>query len=167
MTIDNFAARLKQANLTSHNDIWYYWSCKKADDELLNLNKKITSNKSKLLLVENELNELSEKGTTKDLTNKYSIFTGAKNFSSGVLQNYLVFISFNKYIKFLHKTQEISLRKSKGMSEESIKNPPGSDNNFSPSLVNPCPLPDLKFNRHCLINNNISVFRKVINRYIS
>ena len=53
------------------------------------------------------------------------------------------------------------------MSEESIKNPPGSDNNFSPSLVNPCPLPDLKFNRHCLINNNISVFRKVINRYIS
>ena len=117
--------------------------------------------------MENELNELSEKGTTKDLTNKYSIFTGAKNFSSGVLQNYLVFISFNKYIKFLHKTQEISLRKSKGMSEESIKNPPGSDNNFSPSLVNPCPLPDLKFNRHCLINNNISVFRKVINRYIS
>ena len=107
--------------------------------KFLNKTQEISLRKSKLLLVGNELNELSEKGAKKDLTNKYSIFNGAKYFSSGVLQNYLVFISFNKYIKFLNKTQKISLRKSKGMSKESIKNPPGSDNNFSPSLVNSYP----------------------------
>ena len=37
----------------------------------------------------------------KDLINKYSIVNGKKGFSSGVLQNYLVFISAHKYIKFL------------------------------------------------------------------
>ena len=51
------------------------------------------------MLVENELNELSEKikaisakGLTKDLINAFSIFNGAKYFSSGLFQNYLVFI---------------------------------------------------------------------------
>ena len=50
------------------------------DDKLKILNKKVTSNKTKYLLVENDLNELSErvkaistKGLTKDLINKNSI----------------------------------------------------------------------------------------------
>ena len=47
------------------------------DDKLKNLNKKVTSNKTKHVLVENELNELSKKveamstkGLIKDLINK-------------------------------------------------------------------------------------------------
>ena len=36
------------------------------DDKLKNLNKKVTSNKTKHVLVENELNELSEELSAKD-----------------------------------------------------------------------------------------------------
>ena len=53
------------------------------------------------------------------------------------------------------------------MSEESIKNPPGSDNNFAPNLINSYRLPNAKFSENCLINNNTSASRKVINLQIS
>ena len=62
--------------------------------------------KSKQILGENKLSELSEevkaistKGLTKDLLNKSSILNGAKYFSSGILQNYLVFISTKSDMK--------------------------------------------------------------------
>ena len=62
--------------------------------------KNVTSNK-------NELNELSEKvkvtstnELTKDLINKFSILNGAKYFSSGTFQNYLLFTPAKKYIKY-------------------------------------------------------------------
>ena len=42
---------------------------------------------------------ISTKGLTKDLLNKSSIRNGAKYFSSGIFQNYLVFIAVKKYIK--------------------------------------------------------------------
>ena len=77
------------------------------DDKLKNLNIKVTSNKAKHVLVENELNELSNKVeaiSTKEITNdwinKCKILNGIKHFSSGILQNYLVFISANKYFTF-------------------------------------------------------------------
>ena len=35
---------------------------------------------------------ISAKGLTKDLINKFSILNGVKYFSSGLFQNYLVFI---------------------------------------------------------------------------
>ena len=53
----------------------------------------------KHILAENELNELSEKvkaisitGLTKNLINQFSILNGAKYFSLGISQNYLVYI---------------------------------------------------------------------------
>ena len=61
------------------------------DDKLNNLNEKVTSNKTKHVLVENELNELwkkadviSTKGLTKNLINGFEILYGTKNFSSGI-----------------------------------------------------------------------------------
>ena len=39
--------------------------------------------------------------------------------------------------------------------------------NFAPTFVDPHVLADLNFNRHCLIKNNISIPKKVINLYIS
>ena len=72
--------------------------------KLISFNKTISSNKTKHVLVENELNELSKeletkttKGLTKDLLNVYNILNGAKYFSSGMLQNYLIFLSTKKY----------------------------------------------------------------------
>ena len=61
------------------------------DDKLNNLNEKVTSNKTKHVLVENELNELSKKadvistkGLTKNLINGFEILYGTKDFSSGI-----------------------------------------------------------------------------------
>ena len=62
------------------------------------------------VLVENELDKPTKKltkGLTKCLINKYRILNGAKCLPSGILQNYLVFISANKYIEFFSKIQQI------------------------------------------------------------
>ena len=53
------------------------------------------------------------------------------------------------------------------MSEENIENLITSDDTFARILVNSYPLQHAKFAGHCLINNNISTFRKKINLYIS
>ena len=62
----------------------------------------------------NELNELSKKvkaistnKLAKDLIGKSSILNGAEYFSSGIFQNYLVFIPAKKQIKYFHATTRI------------------------------------------------------------
>ena len=65
---------------------------------------------------------MSTRGLTKDLINKFSILNGAIYFSSGIFQNYLVFIPAKKYIKYLSGTTWIDLWKSNQMSEEYIEN---------------------------------------------
>ena len=53
------------------------------------------------------------------------------------------------------------------MSEENVESITKLDSNFAPNFVNHHVLPDINFNIHCLINNNISIPKKVINLYIS
>ena len=53
------------------------------------------------------------------------------------------------------------------MSEESIENITKSDSNFAPTFVDHHLLPDTSFTGHCLINNDISIPKNVINLYIS
>ena len=53
------------------------------------------------------------------------------------------------------------------MSEENVESITKSDSNFAPNFVNHHVLPDINFNIHCLINNNISIPKKVLNLYIS
>ena len=48
------------------------------------------------------------------------------------------------------------------MSEENLKNPAGSDDTFTSSLINSYSLSNVKFKGSFLINSNISVFRRVI-----
>ena len=126
------------------------------DDKLNNLNANVTSNKTKHVLVENELNELSKnieaistKGLIKDLINKCNILIGAKYFSLVIFQNYLVFVPDKKYIKYFDGTNQIQLWKSNGMSKESIENITKSKSIFAPTLVNHYILPDINFNGHC------------------
>ena len=71
---ENFAARLAQTNLVTKTDF---------DDKLINLNRKITSNKTKHLLVENELKKLE--------TFDSIYFCGKSHFEDDGTQNYLVF----------------------------------------------------------------------------
>ena len=53
------------------------------------------------------------------------------------------------------------------MSEESLENITKSDRNFAPTFVDHYSLPDINFNGYCLIKDNISVPKTVINLYIS
>ena len=92
------------------------------------------------------------------MLNKYNILNGAKHFSLGLFQNYLVFIPNKKCIKYSNGTIQIYSWKSNGMSEESIEIITKSNSLFAP---------DVMFNGHCLINNNISIPKKVINIYFS
>ena len=61
LTAKDFAARLAQANLASKNDNANFIKKTDLGDELKDLNQNITSHKIKHVLVENELNELSNK----------------------------------------------------------------------------------------------------------
>ena len=58
---ENFAARLKQANLASKSDIANFVNKLDFDNKLWGFNKKINSNETKNVLVENELSKISEK----------------------------------------------------------------------------------------------------------
>ena len=91
-----------------------------------NLNRKITQNKSKHLLVENELNKI------KTFDSGYVI--GKSDFEEDGTQNYLVFQPLNKYFKLITNIDYVSSWKSKGLSSESIKPPTTSDNSLTPAL---------------------------------
>ena len=95
------------------------------------------------------------------MIDKFSILNGAKYFSLGIFQNYLVFIPAKKYIKYFTDTTHIEWWKFNGMSGESTEYISKSDSNFSSTFVDHHLLPDMNFNGHCLIKNNIS--KKLIN----
>ena len=90
---DVFNARIARANLITKRDF---------DDKLSNLNSKITANKSKHLLVENELKEL----ITFDLV----YFIGKSHFEEDGTQNYLIFQPLCKYFKVITNTDYGNLK---------------------------------------------------------
>ena len=97
--------------------------------------------------------------------NGYKIFNYAKYFYSGIFQTYLLFIRAKNCIKYLSHTTQINLWKSNRMLEENIENITKSDSSFAPTFVDHHVLPDINFNAHCLINDDISIPKK-INKYI-
>ena len=101
------------------------------------------------------------------MINKFSIINGTKYFSSGIFQNYLVFIPAEKYIKYFSGITLIDLWKFDEISQENIENLTKSDSNFAPAFVDHHVLPHINFNGHCLIKNNISIPKTVLNLYIS
>ena len=116
LTQYNFTARLVQANLASKNYFANFVKRTNFDDKLQNINKNVTSNKTKHVLIENEANKLpkkveavSQKGLTKDLINKYKILNIANYLSLGILQNYLILIPARKYFRFLVVNQKFVL----------------------------------------------------------
>ena len=101
------------------------------------------------------------------MVNKFSVFNGAKCLSSRISQNYLVFTPAKKSIQYLSGTTRYEFLKSNGMAEENIENITKSDYNFAPTFADHHLLPDIFINGPCLIKNNISIPKKVINLYIS
>ena len=87
LAADVFNARLAQANLVTKTCF---------DAKLLGLNRKITANKTKNLLVENELNKLK--------TFDSSYFIDKSHFEEDGTQTCLVFQPLNKYFKVITNT---------------------------------------------------------------
>ena len=100
------------------------------------------------------------------MINKFSILNGAKHFSSGIFQNYLVFIPAKKHIKFFSGTTQIDSWKPNGISEENVETITKSYSNFAPTFADYHILPDIDFNEHCSINN-VYIPKKVMNLYIN
>ena len=117
LATDVFNARTGQANLITKSDL---------DAKLSSLNRKITSNKIKHLLVENKLNKFK--------TFDSSYFVGKSHFEEDVAKNYLVFQLIVRYLKLITDTNYILSWKSKGLSAESIKPPTTSDNSLTREL---------------------------------
>ena len=104
MTASIFNARLAQANLVKKTDF---------DAKLSNVNRKITSSKTKHLLVENELKKLK--------TFDSSYFIGKSHLGEDGMQNYLVFQPIQRYFKRIVNVGNddcVYYWKSKGLSDE-------------------------------------------------
>ena len=113
LAADIFNARLAQANLRTKTDF---------DAKLSSLDRKITSNKSKHLLVENELKNLK--------TFDSSYFIGKSHFEEDGIKNYLVFQPIQRYFKRIAGAGNgnyIYCWKSKGLSDERINSIKTSD----------------------------------------
>ena len=109
-----------QANLVTKTDF---------DAKLSRLNRKITSNKTNLLLVENELKKLK--------TFDSSYFIGKSHFEEDGTQNYLVFQPMYRYVKKITGVGNgsyIYYWKSKGFSDERIKSIKKCDYGITPYL---------------------------------
>ena len=133
LAADVFNARLAQANLITKTDF---------DAKVSSLNRKITSNKSKHLLVENEFKKLK--------TFHSSYFRGKSHFEEDGTQNYLVVQPLNKYFKLIANTDCVSSWKSKGLSAETFKPPSTSDNSLTPGISYYGTKTRLKFTGSCL-----------------
>ena len=99
------------------------------DAKLSSLNKKITQNQTKHLLVESELSKL------KIFDSGY--FIGKSHFEEDGTKNYLVFQPKYRFFKVFSITQYleyVSEWKSKGLSSESFKAISTSDNSLNPTL---------------------------------
>ena len=110
---------------------------------------------------------ISRKGLTKDLINKFSIHKLNIHFFFRNISKLFNFIPVKKYIKYFSGTTRINSWKSNEISEENIKDITKSDSNFAPTFVDHHLLPDINLHGHCLINNNFSIHKKLINLYIS
>ena len=106
------------------------------------LTEKITENKTKHLLVENELKKL------KTFDSIY--FRGKIHFEEDDTQNYLVFQPIHRYFKVIANKLYISSWKSKRLSDETIKPPVTSDNSLTPLIDYLANKIRLKFSGSCL-----------------
>ena len=120
LAADLFNARLAQANLITKTDF---------DAKLSSLNRKITANKSKHLLVENELNKLK--------TFDSGYFIGKSHFEEDGTQNYLVFQPMYRYFKRIAGVDNgnyIYYWQSKGLSDEKINSIRTLSHSITPNL---------------------------------
>ena len=141
-----FNARLAQADLITKTDF---------DAKLSSLNRKITANKTKHFLHNNDL----------------SCYRGKQYFDEGSSkQNYLVFLSINKHFELnsvVNTADYILSWQSKRLSNESIEPPTTTNNSLTPELNYYGTKTKTKFTGSCLNqSDHIFTHKKVVNIYI-
>ena len=148
-----FTARLAQANLVTKTDF---------DTKLQSFNKRITSNKTKHLLVENELKKLQT------FDSIYS--SGKSHFEEDDTQNDLVFQPMYRYFKRIAGVGSgnyIYFRKSKGLSDEKINSVTTSNYSITPELSHYGTKTRVKFSGSCLDQDKGTYNHgKIVNIYI-
>ena len=150
LAADIFNAKIAQANLITKTDF---------DAKLSSLNRKIIQNKSKHLLVENELKKLK--------TFDSSYFIDKSHFEEDGNQNYLVIQPIIRYFKTIIDVGYVSPCRSKGLSAESVKPPTTFDNRLTPTLNSYGNNVRVKFAGSCLKQPKIShTHEKVVKIYI-
>ena len=151
LLLQSFAARLAQVNLVTKTDF---------DNKLSSLNRKITSNKTKHLIVENELKKLE--------TFDSIYFPGKSHFEDDGTQNWLAFQPIQRYFKTVSANDNNILSwKSKGLSDESIKAPTTSNKILNPSQNYVGTKARIKFSGDCLKQEKILFNHgKIVNIYI-
>ena len=157
MAASVFNARLAQAksvfviktNLLAKTDF---------DAKLSSLNRKITVNKSKQLIVENELKKLKAFHS--------SYFIGKSHFDEDGTQNDVMFQPLNKYFKVIANADYVSSWKSKGLSAETIKPRSTSDNNLNPAKSYYATKTRVKFTGSCLQPKVSYTHGTIVNIYI-
>ena len=129
------------------------------DAKLSSLNRKITSNKTKHVLVENELKKLK--------TFDSSYFIGKSHFEEDGVQTYLAFQPIIRYFKIITNTKYILSWQSKGLSDKTIKPLATSDNSLNPQVSYFGTKVRLEFRESCLKQDK-STFNhgKIANIYI-
>ena len=100
---------------------------------------------------------MSKKVLTKDLMNKYNILNGIFLQTAYKIIQYLD--QSISTLVFFSGNNKIYSWTSKGISEESIKNPSTSDNIFAPKSAG-YPISKIKFNGNCLKQDSASFLHK-------
>ena len=134
-----FNARLAQANLITKTDF---------DAKLSSLNRKITANKKKHFLNDNDLNYYGGKQYFDERSGK---------------QNYLVFLPLRKYFKLnsvAGVADYVLSWQSKGLSNESIKPPTTTNNSLTPELNYYGTKTKIKFSRSYLKQSSHILIKK-------
>ena len=157
LTAENFAGILEQENLVTKTDFNNKLSSLNSI-----LNKIIVSNRTKHLVVENELKKLK--------TFDSSYFHGKSHFEEDGTQNHLVFQPMRRYFKTVGNSDcNILSWKSKGLSDEKINSIKKTDYGLNPYLdfhdINKI---RVKFNGDCLKQDHPTLLfhDEIINFYI-
>ena len=154
MAADAFKARLAaQTDLIRKPDF---------DSKLKGISDRVTKNKTKYLLVENELKKLQKFDT--------AFFRGKSHFEEDGTQNYLVFQPMYRYFKRIAGVGSgnyIYFWKSKDLSDERLDSITASNHKITPELSFYGTKTRVEFNRSCLKQDKGTYNHgKIVNIYI-
>ena len=154
MAADVFKARLEaQTDLIRKPDF---------DPKLKSISDRVTKNKTKYLLVENELKKLQKFDA--------AYFRGKSHFEEDSIQNYLVFQPMYRYFKRIAGVGSgnyIDFWKSKGLSDERLDSITASNYKITPELSFYGTKTRVEFNGSCLKQDKVTHnYGKIVNIYI-